>query len=76
MVKTITFSFTSHSFKVTEATETFTFEDLDIDETLNEKELRVEIDRIYEAWVWHKLGISSSIVIEEPHLEGENVSGN
>lgn len=76
MAKTITFSFTSHGFKGTEATETFAFEELKIDENLDEKELRVEIDRIYEAWVWHKLNISSSIIIEEPHLEGENVSGN
>lgn len=66
MVKTITFSFTSADFKGTEATETFTFEELDLDENMDEKKLGTEIDRIYQAWVWRRLNISSYIVIEEP----------
>ena len=65
LVKTITFSFASNEFEGTEATETFTFDKLDIDENMDEKELKIELDRIYQAWVWHKLNISSSIVIEE-----------
>ncbi|MBD7984306.1 hypothetical protein H9649_06930 [Sporosarcina sp. Sa2YVA2] len=64
MVKTITFSFTSHVFEGTGATETFTFEELKIDEKLNERELALEVHRIFEAWVWRKLNISYSIITE------------
>ncbi|WP_232319569.1 MULTISPECIES: hypothetical protein [Sporosarcina] len=67
LVKTITFSFASNAFKGTEATETFTFEELEINENLNEKELEIEIDRIYQEWIWNKLNVSGSIVIDEPN---------
>ncbi|ARD49633.1 hypothetical protein SporoP37_05255 [Sporosarcina sp. P37] len=66
MVKTITFSFTSSAFAGTEAKETFTFDELEIDESLDEKELEIEINRIYKAWIWDKLNVSGSIVIDEP----------
>lgn len=66
LVKTVTFSFTSSTFEGTEARETFTFEELEIDESLDEKELRVELDRIYQAWIWDKINVSGSIVIDEP----------
>ena len=74
MVKTITFSFSSSEFEGTEATETFTFEQLEIDKNLDGKELEIEINRIHEAWIWHKLNIEYSIIIEEPHRKGENVN--
>lgn len=64
MVKTITFSFTSHVFEGTGATETFTFEELKIDEKLNGRELEIEVNRIFNTWVWHKLNISYSIITE------------
>lgn len=64
MAKTITFSFTSTEFKGTEATETFTFEDLNLDENMDEMKLENEINRVYHAWVWGNLDSSSSIVIE------------
>lgn len=65
LVKAITFSFTSNEYEGTEATETFTFEQLEIDENMDEKELNIEIDRIYQAWIWQRLNISGSILMEE-----------
>lgn len=64
MVKTITFSFSSAEFKGTEATETFTFEELGVDENMDKKAFDIEINRLFLAWVWHKLNISSSIITE------------
>ena len=66
LVKTVTFSFTSSTFEGTEAREIFTFEELEIDESLDEKELGAELDRIYQAWIWDKINVSGSIVIDEP----------
>ena len=66
LIKTVTFSFTSSTFEGTEARETFTFEELEIDESLDEKELGVKLDRIYQAWIWDKINVSGSIVIDEP----------
>ena len=63
--KTITFSFISHAFEGTAATETFTFETLGLDENMDEKELEEEIERIYQAWVWNQLNISGSILTEK-----------
>jgi hypothetical protein len=65
MGKAVTFSFSSTKYEGTEATETFTFKELDIDEDLDDKALKIEIDRIFQAWVWDKLNISYSIVIDE-----------
>jgi len=62
MGKTVTFSFSSTQYEGTEATETFTFEKLGIDENMNEKELKIVVEKLFEAWVWDKLNISYSIV--------------
>lgn len=64
MAKTITFSFSSAEFKGTEATETFTFEELNIDEKMDMQAFEKEVHRLFEVWVWHKLNISSSIITE------------
>ena len=63
MGKTVTFSFSSTKYKGTEATETFTLNELGIDEDLDNEALKIEMDRIFQAWVWDKLNISYSIVI-------------
>lgn len=63
MDKTVNFSFSSTKYEGTEATETFTFKELGIDEDLDDEALKKEIDRIFQAWVWDKLNISYSIVI-------------
>lgn len=62
MGKTVTFSFSSSEYEGAEATETFTFEELGIDTNIDEKALADELERMYEAWVWKKLNISSSII--------------
>jgi len=38
---------------------------LGIDENLDDEALKVEIDRTFKDWVWDKLNISYSIVINE-----------
>ncbi|MED4452075.1 hypothetical protein [Metabacillus fastidiosus] len=63
MGKTVTFSFNSTKFEGTEATETFTLKELGIDEGMDDEALKIEIDRIFQAWVWDKFNISYSIVI-------------
>jgi hypothetical protein len=63
MGKSVTFSFSSTKYEGTEATETFTLKELGIDEDLDDEALKIEIDRIFQAWVWDKLNISYSIVI-------------
>ncbi|WP_080846276.1 hypothetical protein [Cytobacillus gottheilii] len=63
MGKTVTFSFSSTKYDGTEATETFTLKELGIDGDLNDEALKIEIDRVFQAWVWDKLNISYSIVI-------------
>ncbi|MGN7400759.1 hypothetical protein ACTHO0_12980 [Cytobacillus praedii] len=63
--KTVTFSFSSTKYEGTEARETFTFKEIGIDEDLDDEALKVEINRIFQAWVWDKLNISYSIVINE-----------
>ncbi|XIH35334.1 hypothetical protein C1N70_03705 [Cytobacillus firmus] len=65
MDKTVTFSFSSTKYEGTEATETFNFKELGIDEDLDNEALKIEIDRIFQAWVWEKLNISFSIVINK-----------
>lgn len=65
MGKTVTFSFSSTKYEGTEATETFTFEKLNIDEDMDDEALKKVIDEIFQAWVWDKLNISYSIVITE-----------
>jgi hypothetical protein len=63
--KKVTFSFNSLSYEGTEATETFTLEELGIDGDMDEKALEIKMDRVFQAWVWDKLNISFSIVIDE-----------
>ncbi|MEH7178292.1 hypothetical protein [Neobacillus vireti] len=63
MDRTVTFSFSSTKYEGTEATETFAFKELGIDENLDDEALKIEIDRVFQAWVWDKLNISYSIVI-------------
>ena len=63
--KTVTFSFSSTKYEGTEARETFTFKEIGINEDLDDEALKVEINRIFQAWVWDKLNISYSIVINE-----------
>ena len=63
MQETVTFSFSSAEYENVEATETFSFEELGIDR--GEAGWEKEVDRIYEAWVWSKLNVSGSIIIEE-----------
>ncbi|MBU5210270.1 hypothetical protein P9D39_23410 [Heyndrickxia oleronia] len=65
MGKTVTFSFNSTKYEGTEATETFTFEKLGIDEGMDDKALQKVIDEILHAWVWDNLNISYSIVINK-----------
>ena len=54
MGKTVTFSFSSTRFEGTEATETFTYKELGIDKDFDDEALKIEIDRIFQAWVWDK----------------------
>lgn len=66
MSKTVTFSF-STKYQVPREIETFTFEeigineDFDIHNTMHKK----IIEEIFQSWVWDKLNISYSIIIEE-----------
>ncbi|MCS0670188.1 hypothetical protein [Cytobacillus firmus] len=62
MGRTVTFSFRSGQYKGAKATETFTFEKLGLDESLDDNALEKELDEIFHAWVWGKLNISYSIV--------------
>lgn len=72
MSKTVTFSFSSTKYEGTKATETFTFERLGIDEDLDDKTLKQEINDIFQAWVWDKLNISFSIVYNEENAHRTN----
>lgn len=72
MGKTVTFSFRSTKYKGTEATETFTFKNIGINEDMDDKALKIEIDRIFHAWVWDKLNISYSIAIKEVNAHGSD----
>ncbi|MEV9639632.1 hypothetical protein ABZ756_02900 [Mammaliicoccus sciuri] len=65
MVKTVTFSFNSSEYDGTEVTETFTFEELKIDEKIDRRLLEKELEQIFQAWVWHKLNISCSIIMDK-----------
>ncbi|MGD7045689.1 hypothetical protein [Jeotgalibacillus proteolyticus] len=65
MRKRVTFSFNSSSYEGTEATETFTLEELGIDADVDDNTLKLKIDKVFQAWVWDKLNISFSVVINE-----------
>ncbi|MCZ8542238.1 hypothetical protein [Psychrobacillus psychrodurans] len=64
MGKTVTFSFSTKD-KDSRVVERFTFEKLGIDEGMDDKAEKKVIDELFQRWVWHKLNISYSIVIEE-----------
>ncbi|WP_342598089.1 hypothetical protein MHB48_10750 [Psychrobacillus sp. FSL H8-0483] len=72
MGKTVNFSFSSTNYEGIEAKETFTLEKLGIDEDMDDKALIIEIERIFHAWVWNKLNISYSIVIDEENALGSD----
>ncbi|MEA0562506.1 hypothetical protein AB1J28_11195 [Lysinibacillus irui] len=62
MYKTITFAVdTKYNDPIQE---TFTFEQLGIDEQLSDIEMKKQIDFIFKNWVSDRLNISHSIVIE------------
>lgn len=63
MAKTVTFSFSSTEYKGTEATETFTFEELGLEENVDIKDAVIE--QLFEAWFRNKINYSYSIVIQE-----------
>ncbi|MGP1907442.1 hypothetical protein ACTSEZ_04685 [Metabacillus sp. JX24] len=65
MAKTVTFSFASSNYAGIEAAETFSLKELGIDEELNGENLKTELDKIFQAWVWDKINISYSIVISD-----------
>ncbi|MDQ0229208.1 hypothetical protein [Metabacillus malikii] len=65
MDKTVTFSFRSSSFEATGATETFHFKELGLDGDMDDEAMKIQIDKIFQAWVRDKLNISFSIVIDE-----------
>ncbi|MFB3164421.1 hypothetical protein ABLO26_23970 [Neobacillus sp. 179-J 1A1 HS] len=65
MGRTVTFTFNSNKYQGTGATERFTFKQLGIDEDIDDTTLKREIDKKFQAWVWDKLNISFSIVIDE-----------
>ncbi|KEZ47215.1 hypothetical protein [Metabacillus indicus] len=65
MDKTVTFSFASSNYVGIEATETFSLKELGIDGELNDENLKIEIDKLFQAWVWDKINISYSIVISD-----------
>ncbi|WP_203290145.1 hypothetical protein [Metabacillus sp. cB07] len=65
MDKTVTFSFASSNYVGIEATETFSLKELGIDAELNGENLKTELDKLFQAWVWDKINISFSIVISD-----------
>ena len=60
MKKTITFSI-STGYVGSKKEDTFTLEDLGIDENLNNEELEKEIDERFQEWVWDNIDASWSI---------------
>ncbi|KIL52917.1 hypothetical protein [Jeotgalibacillus campisalis] len=76
MGKRVTFNFNSSSYEGTEATEAFTLEELGIDANIDDKALKMKIDKVFQAWVWDKLNISFSVVIDEEkcptNIDGED----
>jgi hypothetical protein len=65
MAKRVTFSFDTKYFD-SRTSETFTFKELGIAEDLNEEAERKILDELFNAWVWDKLNISFSIVVNRP----------
>ncbi|RIW28953.1 hypothetical protein D3H55_20525 [Bacillus salacetis] len=69
MGRTVTFAFQSMNFDGTEASETFTLEELGIDGELADGELKKNIDQVFHAWLCDKLNITFSVVMEEQKQE-------
>ena len=63
-MKTITFSFNSNKYEEISEEETFTFDELNIDKNLSEETLEKYLERLHQIWVWNKLNISYSIVLD------------
>lgn len=63
MSKIITFAFNT-KYKE-QIQETFSFEQLGINEQLPSDEMKKQIDQLFENWVCDRLNLSYSIVIEE-----------
>jgi len=60
--KTVTFAVdTKYKDRIQE---TFTFEELGIDEHMHKDEIKKKIDKIFEAWVIDRLNISYSIIVD------------
>ena len=72
MGKTVTFSFNSDKYGGFSETETFTFEEIGLDGSMDEKALQKEFERLIETWIWHKLNISWSVVAEVSDTSKKN----
>ncbi|AGX06750.1 MULTISPECIES: hypothetical protein [Bacillus] len=64
MAKNVTFSFDTKYIN-SRTCETFTFEELGVAENLNEEAERKILEDILQAWIWDKLNISYSIVLNK-----------
>lgn len=51
--------------ETTQIQETFSFEQLGINEQLPSDEIKKQIDHLFKNWVCDRLNVSSSIVLEE-----------
>lgn len=54
-----------------QASESFTFEELLIDEQLTDEALEKEVERLYQAWVWNKLNLEKSIILDRASLPNQ-----
>lgn len=64
------FFFESTHFEGVKASETFSFAELSLHESLKGEDLQKELNQIFEAWVWDKLNISYSIVTDSDCDDG------
>lgn len=63
MAKTVTFS-VSTGYVGSKREETFTFDELGIDESLQGEELENELQERFEEWVWENINASYDVVEE------------
>ncbi|VXB28069.1 conserved hypothetical protein [Bacillus sp. 349Y] len=68
-MKTITFSVSTNK-KGSEISETFTLEDLDLNDTMSKRELEKQIEKIYKIWVWDQLSVSCVVEGMDLNLNG------
>ncbi len=71
MGKAVTFS-VSIKYEDSRETEIFTFEKFGIDGDMDDTELKKVIDEVFQVWVWDKLNISYSILIDEKNAHSTN----